>query len=70
METKTTDLDNFKKTYKSFGIDFGTISNDDQNTIVVELAAGDHPKLKGYTGFHTKVIFDKNGKFLEQIFQE
>jgi hypothetical protein len=73
-----TDLEKFRELYTGLGIPFELHSQPDRNygkeqwveTSSVVLMAKSHPKLDGYDGFCTTIVFDKQGKFLKQLFWE
>jgi hypothetical protein len=71
------DLDRFIELYRSFGIE--CVVNAKGENKVIYLCESDYTfdeqatlsdKLKGYNDFFSKVIFDGNGKFIEQGFYE
>ena len=74
-----TDLLSFTQLYKRFGIECKIEGPDevegDQGYLIVLLAndswisldeATMDKRITGYNGFHTRIMFDKNGKFEEQ----
>ena len=76
MELKS-DLDRFIELYRSFGID--CVVNEKNEIKIIYLCESDYTfneqatlsdKLKGYNDFFSKVVFDSNGKFIEQGFYE
>jgi hypothetical protein len=67
-----TDLEKFIDLYKSLGIEI-TVYPGDEGEVYFELFAGafrGDPRLTGYGGFHTRVTFSADGKFMEQGFWE
>ena len=70
-----TDLQKFVDLYKGFGIELSVEKCEPSNPEVeggfsIELRQGSHPKFNGYSCFLSTVIFDKDGKFIEQGFWE
>lgn len=67
-----TDLDKFLRLYKSIGInlDLDVKSDKEKPQIVLKLEQGEHDKFGGYYGFCSEIVFDKNGKFIQQNFWE
>lgn len=65
-----TDLEKFIELYKSIGIELATKDYDKKGSVFCTIEAGDNDKLKGYPGFYTNIVFDVNGKFIEQGFYE
>jgi len=74
------DLDNFIKLYKSFGIDLKPKKTEKGEEVFVNGEYSVEPHIIigmrqgdlfcGYSGFFSDVIFDKDGKFVEQGFWE
>ena len=77
-----TDLNKFISLYKSFGIECKVMqeSGDSENVYIIlteddttmfqDNDCTNSDKFDGYRGFYTKIVFDKNGKFLIQGFWE
>jgi len=65
-----TDLEKFIDLYKIFGIKLTPKYYGKKGSIFINIQEGENEKLIGYYGFYTNVIFDKNGKFIEQGFYE
>lgn len=72
-----TDLEKFLELYRSFGIELEVEKLPYQqhvcfgeNSMSYMCDYQGHPKFQGYSGFYTKVIFDKDGKFIGQDFYE
>lgn len=72
-----TDLEKFKELYKSIGIELIEQKKPDENQQFLLLSEdrfhGTQPRnysFKGYSGFFSEIIFDMNGKFIEQGFWE
>jgi len=65
-----TDLEKFIELYKSVGIELKPKDYDKKGSVFVVIEADDNEKTKGYFGFYTNIVFDKNGKFIEQGFYE
>ena len=70
------DIEKFKKLYKSFGIICNEIEEKGNRCIRLskdgDCEEGDtvSEKLDGYSGFLSEILFDKNGKFISQGFWE
>ncbi len=58
------DLERLVDLYKSFGVELNVVENAEGFSI--ELEAGTHEKIKGYVGFCTEFVFNKEGKFIVQ----
>lgn len=81
-----TDLQAFIDLYKRLGIKVivnecerkeGRLNEGEIYIVLSEYGYGDteekityHKKFGGYTGFYTEIIFDKDGKFINQDFYE
>lgn len=73
-DLNNSDLHKFIDLYKSFGIKCLVDMSSDKLTIVLltrdsylnELSDTQNKKIVGYNGFHSEIIFDSNGKFIEQ----
>jgi len=63
------DMERFIELYKSFGIDLKPVKQTDDNYSVL-LDENISDKFGGYSGFGSSVIFDKDGKFIDQVFYE
>lgn len=63
-----TDRDKFVELYKSVGIDLEI--HETHSGSFLELQEGDHKSFTGYSGFGSQIMFDKDGKFVEQSFWE
>ena len=71
------DLDRFVELQKDFGIN--CVVNEKDEIKIIYLCESDYgfneqatlsEKLKGYNDFFSRVIFDGNGRFIEQGFYE
>lgn len=71
-----TDLQNFIELYKSIGIELTVIQEEEFQIILIGESCWEHDnlssskKFKGYSGFFSKIEFDKNGNFISQGFWE
>ena len=71
-----TDLEKFVALYRDFGIECVVIPGD--TTQSIRLSESDYltdspttsEKFDGYAGFYTEIVFDLNGKFINQGFWE
>ena len=67
-----TDLDKFIELYKSFDIDISNCIRIIEDKKVIEIGRSyiDNPKINGYGGCATEVVFTMNGEFISQGFYE
>lgn len=75
---KMTDLQRFRRTYNSVGMLYAVVEDRESGNTIMYI--GDHyyetgvfsrtDKLEGYSGFHTRIIFNSEGSFLRQGFWE
>ena len=63
-----TDIEKFVSLYKSIGIDILPIHHYKSlpNEVTIQLEVGGCDRFIGYSGFHTEIAFDLDGKFLTQ----
>lgn len=64
------DMEKFVELYKSFGIDLEIEQPLNDGYYDVSLSGEVSNKFRGYAGFGSVVIFDKDGKFVSQEFYE
>ena len=72
------DLEKFIQLYGSLGITLNPVQDGDEINvlIVADVAywkgegASYHPSFEGYSGCCSKIVFDKDGKYLRQGFWE
>lgn len=62
------DLEKFIELYKGLGIELDTTTTETGFCITIE--ADRHKGITGYYGFCTDIEFDKDGKFIRQVFYE
>lgn len=65
-----TDLEKFKELYTSVGVDFKIFGHHTTGNIQLRLKANITNKISGYHGFETELLFDEDGKFIEQNIYE
>lgn len=71
-----TDLEKFKELYKSIGIELIVNIDNEKQQQFVRLSEGAYTDAEatkgfaGYMGFFSEILFDMNGKFIEQGFWE
>jgi hypothetical protein len=65
-----TDIKKYIKLYKSFGITLKEEKEGCEKILYLTVKLGGNKKIDGYAMFYTKVIFDKDGKFIKQIIAE
>ena len=63
------DIERFILLYKSVGVELTSKENKD-GSLYIELRQGAHPKFGGNYDFFSEIVFDKDGKFVEQNFWE
>lgn len=72
------DLEKFIQLYGSLGITLNPVQDGDEINVLIVADApcwkGEgtsyHPSFEGYSGFYSKIVFDKDGKYLRQGFWE
>jgi len=72
------DFEKFKELYQSIGVDFKTANSPDEIQLRGELGGGHYSillksgtnRVSGYPEFVTELIFDKDGRFIEQVIAE
>ncbi|MBO2546108.1 hypothetical protein J0871_16955 [Salegentibacter sp. BDJ18] len=63
------DFDKFLELYRSVGVEPEVEELKDYKFIRLE-PGSDESKVIGYSFFYTKIVFDKEGKFLNQVIAE
>jgi hypothetical protein len=68
MKTKPTDLEVFNELYARLGVTptRRPVEASEPGQIALEICVNNDTPIKGYYGFFTVLLFDKNGKFIQQ----
>ena len=68
----STDIEKFRSFYQQFGIEitYPKLVGSEYFMVLPRDVAVGREKLDGYCDFYTKIVFDRNGKFIKQGFWE
>ena len=66
-----TDLERFKDAYKRIGVELTEVESDGFYTITLNMDNNKNQiknKFGGFDGFYSVILFEMDGKFMEQLF--